>query len=163
MTDAPDFAGFREFERAGWESNTTNYDAAFARLTTQSAAALLDAANVADGTRLLDVASGPGYVAGLAVARGADVVGVDFSAAMVDHARRTQPDARFQEGDAEALPFGDGSFDAVVMSYGMLHLAHPERAIAEAARVLVPRGKFAFTVWAVPEETIGFSIILDAV
>jgi len=159
----PDFAAFREFERAGWQSNTSDYDAAFARLTTQSAVALLDAAGVGRGTRMLDVASGPGYVAGLAAARGADVVGIDFSAAMVEHARRTQPGARFQEGDAEALPFPDARFDAVVMSYGMLHLAKPEQAIDEAARLLVPGGRFAFTVWAPPDQAIGFGIILDAV
>lgn len=163
MTQSSDFAGFREFERAGWESNTTDYDAAFARLTTQSAGALLDAAGVVAGTRLLDVASGPGYVAGRAAARGAVVTGLDFSASMVEHAQRTQPGVRFQEGDAEALPFPERSFDAVVMSYGMLHLAHPERAIEEAARVLAAGGRFAFTVWASPEQTIGFQIILDAV
>jgi SAM-dependent methyltransferase len=163
MVSSPDFSGFREFERVGWESNTADYDAAFARLTTQSAAPLLDAAGVVRGTRVLDVATGPGYVAGLAAARDADVVGVDFSAAMVDHARRTQPGARFQGGDAESLPFAAATFDAVVMSYGMLHLANPERAIAEAARVLAPGGRFAFTVWAPPEMAIGFGIILAAV
>jgi SAM-dependent methyltransferase len=163
MNHPSDFSGFREFERAGWESNTADYDAAFARLTPQSAAPLLDAAAVERGMRVLDVASGPGYVAGLAAARGAIVTGIDFSAAMVEHARRAQPGVHFQEGDAQALPFPDASFDAVVMSYGMLHLPQPDLAIAEAARVLVPGGTFAFTVWASPEQTIGFAIILDAV
>lgn len=163
MVPSTDFAGFREFERAGWESNTEHYDAAFARLTTQSAVPLLDAAGVGRGTRLLDVATGPGYVAGLAAERGADVVGLDFSAAMVEHAQRAQPAARFRQGDAESLPFADGSFDAVVMSYGMLHLANPERAVVEAFRVLAPGGRFAFTVWESPDLAVGFGIILNAV
>src|SRR5205809_6238429 len=56
------------------------------------------------------------------------------------------PEIEFREGDAEALPFPEASFDAVVMNFGMLHLAHPERAVAEAFRVLSAGGRFAFTV-----------------
>ena len=154
---------FRNFERAGWESNVSEYDAAFARLTRQAIASLLDAANVGAGTRLLDVASGPGYVAAAAAARGAHATGIDFSAPMVAHARAGNPGVEFQVSDAEAIPFPDGTFDAVVMTFGMLHLARPEIAMVEAARLLKPRGRFSFTVWARPEEAVGFGIILGAV
>jgi len=112
---------------------------------------------------MLDVATGPGYVAAAAAERGARVVGVDFSAAMVARARTIYPAVEFQEGDAEAISFPDGSFDAVVMNFGMLHLARPERAMSQAARVLKPGGSFAFTVWAKPEEAVGFGIILKAI
>ena len=115
------------------------------------------------GARTLDVASGPGYAAAAAAARGARVAALDFSSAMVELARSQNPEIEFREGDAEALPFPEGSFDAVVMNFGMLHLAQPERAVAEAFRVLSAGGRFAFTVWAKPEEAVGFGIILDAI
>jgi ubiquinone/menaquinone biosynthesis C-methylase UbiE len=69
----------------------------------------------------------------------------------------------FQEGDAEILNFPDSSFDAVAMNFGMLHLAQPDLAIAEAFRVLRPDGRYAFTVWDAPPKTAGFEIVLDAV
>ena len=158
-----DTAAFRNFELAGWEANVSEYDAAFARVTSQAIAPLLDAVVLHKGMRLLDVATGPGYVAAVAAAQGARVTGVDFSAPMVARARSVNPAVDFQEGDAEALAFPDGSFDAVVMNFGMLHLARPERAMTEAARVLKPAGRYAFTVWAKPDEAVGFGVILNAI
>src|SRR6266851_1150536 len=163
INQSPDPDAFRDFEHAGWTSNVSDYDAAFARVTSQAIGPLLDAVDLRNGARILDVASGPGYVAAAAAARGARVVGVDFSAPMVARARMIYPTVEFQEGDAEAIPFPDRSFDAVVMNFGMLHLARPERAMTQAARVLKPGGCFAFTVWARPEEAVGFGIILKAI
>src|SRR5256886_14926950 len=161
--DAPDPNAFRDFEHAGWEVNVSEYEDAFARLTSQAIEPLLDAVGLRPGVRLLDVATGPGYVAAAAAARGARVVGIDFSAPMVARARELNPAVEFQEGDAEALSFPDASVDAVVMNFGILHLARPERAMNQAARVLEPEGRFAFTAWAKPEEAIGFGIILNAI
>jgi SAM-dependent methyltransferase len=158
-----DAEAFHEFEKSGWESNVAEYDAAFARLTTQVAAALIDAVRTRSGARLLDVATGPGYVAAAAAARGASVTGIDFSAPMIAHARELNPAIDFRPGDAEALSFPDNSFDAVVMNFGMLHLARPELAMAEAARVLKPGGRFGFTVWDKPEQAMGFGIMLNAI
>ncbi len=112
---------------------------------------------------MLDVASGPGLVAAAAAERGVRVTGVDFASAMVDQARRRYPEIAFREGDAESLAFADGGFDAVVMSFGMLHLARPDAAIAEAHRVLRPGGRYAFTVWAAPEKAVGFGMALRAI
>ena len=70
------------------------------------------------GVRLLDVASGPGYLAAAAAQRGADVVGVDFADSMVDQARRIYPALTFRIGSAEDLPFPDDDFDAVGISFG---------------------------------------------
>jgi len=154
---------FRNFEHAGWTSNVSEYEAAFARITSQAIGPLLDAVHLRRGSGLLDVATGPGYVAAAAAERGATAVGIDFSASMVARARTVYPAVEFQEGDAEAIAFPDGAFDAVVMNFGMLHLARPERAMAEAARVLKPGGSFAFTVWAKPEDAVGFGIILKAI
>src|SRR5438128_11973897 len=127
----------------------------------QSVIALLDAAHVTKGTRLLDVACGPGYAA--AAALGAIAIGVDFSSEMVEEARNRFPGIEFKEGDAEQLSFADSSFDAVVLNFGMLHLARPEQALAEAHRVLRPGGRVAFTVWETPDKAIGFGIVLSAI
>jgi ubiquinone/menaquinone biosynthesis C-methylase UbiE len=154
---------FHAFERAGWESIPRTYQDGFGTLTTQAIGPLLDAAEVGPGVRLLDVATGPGYVAGAAAARGALVVGVDFSAPMLAEARRHHPAIDFRVGDAAALPFPDASFDRVVMSFGLLHLDRPDEALAEAHRVLHPGGRLAFTVWAKPEAAVGFGIVLDAI
>jgi SAM-dependent methyltransferase len=124
---------------------------------------LLDAVRAGRETRVLDVATGPGYVAAAAAQRGASVVAVDFSEAMLAEARRHHPAIDFRTGDAEALPFPEATFDAAVMSFGLLHLARPDQALAEAHRVLRPGGRLAFTVWDRPEEAVAFGIVLGAV
>jgi ubiquinone/menaquinone biosynthesis C-methylase UbiE len=112
--------------------------------------------------RVLDVAAGPGYVAAGADARGAHAVGIDFAADMVSEARRRYPNIEFHEGDAENLAFDTSSFDAVVCAFGLLHMADPNKAIAEAYRVLRPDGRFAFTVWSGPDRHDFFAIVLKA-
>jgi SAM-dependent methyltransferase len=158
-----DTVEFHDFERTGWERAAGFYGDAFGELTAQMAAPMLDAVQAGPGTRLLDVATGPGFIAGAAAERGSAVSGLDFAAAMVAAARRNFPAIDFREGDAQALPFDASSFDAVVMNFGMLHLAQPDRAIAEARRVLRPGGRYAFTVWAAPERAIGFGLTLNAI
>src|SRR5262245_40494168 len=97
---------FHDFEQAGWQRASATYSRTFGTLTAQTTDALLDAAGVRAGIRLLDVATGPGFVAGAGAARGAAVVGVDFSPLMVDEARQRYPDVEFTDGDAEALTVG---------------------------------------------------------
>ena len=135
---------FSAFERQGWEQLAQTYHAYYADLTTQSSGALLDALEVGPGTRFLDVASGPGYIAAAAAARGADAVGVDFAAAMVEQATRLNPGLTFKVGSAQDLPFPDESFDAVGVNFGMFHFSHPEKALAEAFRVLHSGGRIAW-------------------
>jgi SAM-dependent methyltransferase len=154
---------FRAFEHAGWETIPDSYHEAFGRLTVQAIEPLLDAAGVKRRMNFLDVASGPGYVAAAAAKRGATVLGVDFSPGMVAQAQRLHPGIDFREGDAEHLPLGNGLFDAAAMNFGILHLGQPERALSEAYRILRSGGRFAFSVWVAPAETIGFGIVLRAV
>ena len=156
---------FKSFEHAGWsESGVSHvYETYFTSLTSQSIGPLLDAVGAGPGVRLLDVATGPGHLAFEAAKRGAEVVGVDVSPAMVEIARGLYPAVEFRAGDAEDLPFEAESFDAVVMNYGLLHLSRPELAIAEAFRVLRHGGRLAYTVWAPPDRARGFGLILEAV
>jgi SAM-dependent methyltransferase len=154
---------FRAFEHSGWEKIPASYHDAFGDLTTQAIAALLDAVGVRSGVRVLDIASGPGYVAAAAHRRGAVVAGIDFSAAMLAEARRLHRAIEFCQGDAEDLPFKESAFDAAVMNFGLLHLGRQEQALSEAQRMLRPGGRFAFTVWAKPEEARGFRIVLRAI
>jgi len=160
MADPAD--AFHHFEHQGWERAAAAYPGTFGELTAQLAAPLLDAAQISAGARVLDVATGPGYVAGLAAGRGARVIGIDFSPAMIAEARVRHPDIDFREGDAEHLDLPDTSVDAAVMAFGLLHLARPEAALRELHRVLAPGGRCALSVWAPPQQAIGFGILLDA-
>lgn len=154
---------FDAFEAAGWAAKDASaYDRLFGGVTTRVVEPLLDAVGAGPETRLLDVATGPGYVAERAVARGADAVGLDLSEAMLESARTRVPGAEFVHGDATALPFDEASFDAVTAAFVLLHLGRPERAAAETARVLRPGGAAAFTVWDVPARGRWLGILLDA-
>jgi SAM-dependent methyltransferase len=82
---------------------------------------------------------------------------------MVALASRLHPALDFRIANAEALPFPNDSFDAVVGNFAMLHLARPELASAEFVRVLVPGGRLALTVWDTPERARLFGVFLDAV
>ena len=154
---------FYEFERTGWERVAGDYHRYFAALTTRFIDPLLDAGGVKAGSRVLDVATGPGYVAAAAARRGAEVEGIDFAEAAVALARQRHPAISFQTGSAEKLPFPDALFDAVVMNFGLLHVSQPELALAEAYRVLRSGGRVAFTVWGDPNTCLGFKIILNAI
>jgi SAM-dependent methyltransferase len=131
-------------------------------LTTRVIEPLLDAADIGPKTRVLDLATGPGYGAAAATARGATAVGLDVAGEMVALARRLYPRLEFVQGSAEHLRFADGSFDAVVGNFLILHLGRPEHAAAEMARVLAPGGKVALSTWDVPERMRLLGVFLEA-
>jgi ubiquinone/menaquinone biosynthesis C-methylase UbiE len=112
---------------------------------------------------VLDVACGPGYVAQYTRTLSAIPTGLDFSEAMVGIAKRMFPGINFLRGDAQNLPCESETFDRVLTNFGLLHVAHPEQACAEACRVLKPGGKFGFTVWAGPPQSRGAKIVNDAI
>lgn len=160
---AVDPDAFNAFEAAGWEQRAHDYDRFLGSITTRLVDPLLDAAAVETGTRVLDVATGPGYVAARAAQRGASVVGVDVAGAMVALARRLHPGLDVREADAQALPFEGDSFDAVVANFLILHLGRPEQAATEFVRVLAPGGRVALTAWDLPDRARFLGVFLDAV
>ena len=90
---------------------------------------------------VLDAACGTGRHSGYLAARGHRIIGVDRSAAMLARARAKLPQSDFREGDLEALPLASASVDVAVCALALVHLAEPDRAVAELARVVRPGGR----------------------
>ena len=101
------------------------------------------AAVVQPGDRVLDICCGTGDLALAAVEAGGKVTGLDFSEPMLERARAKSPGVEWVSGDALALPFGDGSFDAVTTGFGLRNLADAEQGLAEMRRALKPGGRVA--------------------
>ena len=127
-----------------------NYDY-FSRFMESSAVEFLDRLTVDPGASLLDVGCGSGQLGLIAARRGAKVTGVDIATNSIQAARGRAVseglNARFDEGDAEALPYADASFDVVASIYGAMFAPRPERVAAELLRVCRPGGTIAMANW----------------
>lgn len=139
----PEAAGIQIHWSAG-------YDAVFGWIIRRSDLPILALAAVHPGNRVLDVATGPGYLALAAasiVGASGQAVGIDLSPEMVERAkgraRREGLAAEFLQASAQQLPFPDGSFDAVVSRLAVHHLPGEvkDEATAEMRRVLAPGGR----------------------
>jgi SAM-dependent methyltransferase len=108
-------------------------------------------AGIERGEKVLDVGCGTGVVALTAARRGADVCGLDLTPELLAVARENAELAElrveWREGDVEALPYADDSFDVVVSQFGHMFAPRPEVAIREMLRVLRPGGRIAFATW----------------
>lgn len=135
----------------------------YAQLTGHMVEPLLDSVGARAHKRLLDLGTGPGYVAEAARVRGCDVVGLDFSASMVELARSLYPLCRFDVGDAQDLPFGAATFDSVTGNFLLHHVPEQELALREARRVLVSGGAVGLTAWASPDRNRFLGLFVDAV
>jgi len=100
-------------------------------------------------------------VSAAAATCGENACGLDFSTETIGIAQGTFRGIEFQESDAQSLLFVNATFDRVLANFTLLHLSDPERACAEACRVLKPPGKFGFTVWAAPAENPCAKLIED--
>jgi SAM-dependent methyltransferase len=161
--DGFDASAFTQFEQDGWSRAAEGYHRFFSPVTTQVVEPLLDAAHVAAGATVLDVATGPGYLAARAAARGAYVIGVDIAEPVVALAAQLNPGLDFHRADAHSLPFADGSFTAVVANFLLPHLGDHHAAAAEMARVLVPGGWLAVSTWDLPERVAVLGLVVTAV
>jgi demethylmenaquinone methyltransferase/2-methoxy-6-polyprenyl-1,4-benzoquinol methylase len=101
----------------------------------------VDLAGVGPGSRVLDVATGTGDLAIEAASRGAEVVGSDFSEAMLERARGKAPAITFEQGDALALHYADDSFDAATVGFGARNFSDLEQGLREMTRVVRPGGR----------------------
>ncbi|ACQ81476.1 ubiquinone/menaquinone biosynthesis methyltransferase [Beutenbergia cavernae DSM 12333] len=123
--------------------------------------ATLDALGARPGERVLDLAAGTGTSSADLADDGVDVVSCDFSTGMVAEGKRRRPDLAFVAGDATRLPFADGSFDAVTISFGLRNVSPAVAGLSEMLRVTRPGGRlvvaeFSTPPWAPFEALYGF-------
>jgi SAM-dependent methyltransferase len=152
---APDLAAIKTRQQAAWSSG----DYAVVGTTLQIVGEdLCEALDLRAGQSVLDVAAGNGNVSLAAARRWCAVTSTDYVPALLDRGRlRAAADGleiAFREADAEALPFPDQSFDAVVSTFGVMFTPNQDRAAAEMVRVCRPGGKIGMANWT-PDGFIG--------
>ena len=153
---------FDVYERELWAGRADAYERGFAHVTRHMVGPLLDAAAVADGTRFLDVGTGPGFVSREAVRRGAEASALDAEPGMAEVARRNVPGLDVRVAVLPEVPFGDGEFDAVAGNFVINHVGDPGRALAELRRVLRPGGRLALSCWVMPGSGV-LAIVRQAI
>jgi SAM-dependent methyltransferase len=152
---SPDFSNLKSRLKNIWMAG--DYDR-FSRYMESGARDFYERLNVAPGSQLLDVGCGSGQLALIAARDGVEVTGVDIATNLVERARdRAKAEglqARFEEADAEALPFEDASFDVVTSLIGAMFAPRPDQVANELLRVCIPGGTIAMANWT-PQGFIG--------
>jgi ubiquinone/menaquinone biosynthesis C-methylase UbiE len=152
---APDYAAIKQRQQAAWSTG----DYAVVGTTLQIVGEdLCEALDLRSGARVLDVAAGNGNATLAAARRWCDVTSTDYVPSLLESSRaRAQAEGhtiRFQEADAENLPFPDASFDAVLSTFGVMFTPNQDRAASELVRVCKPGGRIGLANWT-PESFIG--------
>ncbi len=132
---------------AGWSAVSAAYATTLAPLCAGTFDAVLDAAGIGPGRRVLDVGSGTGGLAHAARLRGGDVCAVDPDEEMAAATGRLLGRDAVQVAGLPALPFEDGAFDAVLANFVVNHVPDPRAAARELARVTAPGGRVVVTIW----------------
>src|SRR5258708_19498843 len=148
QTVLPDLAKLKSGMKAAWMAGDFGQIANYISGEAEKFVARLD---LKPGTRLLDVACGTGNSAIPAAKAGAQVTGVDIATNLLEQAKKRAAaehlEIRFEEGDAEQLPYPDRSFDHVLSMFGAMFAPQPERVAAEFLRVCKPGGLIAMANW----------------
>lgn len=164
---------YKKRQREFYDSNASGWDVWAASVAEQSEGfntPLIEAAGIAEGRKILDLASGAGEPA-LTVARlvgpAGHVTASDLSPAMlaIAEARAKQAglaNMAFEIAELDKMPFGDGAFDAVISRFGIMYSPQPDRALAEARRVTKSGGRVAFMVWGPIESNTMLWTVLQA-
>jgi ubiquinone/menaquinone biosynthesis C-methylase UbiE len=151
----PDLVAVKGRQQATWASGDYHMIGTQIQIVSEL---LIEALDVHSTEHVLDVATGSGNAALAAARRGCEVVGIDYVPSLLDRARRRRDaeglDAQFIEGDAEALPFGDGQFDVVSSVFGAMFAPDQEQTASELARVTRPGGRIGLASWT-PDGFIG--------
>lgn len=147
-TTTPDIGALKARLKATWMAGNYDY---FSRFMESSAVEFADRLGVLKGRALLDVACGSGQLGLVAARRGAKVTGIDIASNQIEAAKGRAVseglDARFDEGDAEAMPYGDARFDIVTTMFGAMFGPRPDLVAAEMLRVCRPGGTIAMANW----------------
>ena len=143
-----DIQSIKTRQKATWESGDFGQ---VARFITPVAEQFMARIELQPGMKVLDAACGTGNLAVIAARRGCVTFGLDIASNLVaqarERARQESLDIEFTEGDAEAMPYPDASFDVVVSMYGVMFTPRPERVVSELQRVVRPGGLIALANW----------------
>jgi SAM-dependent methyltransferase len=151
MTDG-ELSEHARAQQALWGTDPLGWAEVAEPLNTNLFEAILEAAGVSAGTRLLDVGCGSGLALTLAADRGAVVTGIDVSPGLLGVARQRLPQADLRLGDLQVLPFADAVFDVVISTNALQFASDAVAAVAEVARVVRPGGAVAASLFAEPER-----------
>jgi len=150
-----DLAAVKSRQQGAWSSGNYAIVGTTLQIVGES---LCEALDIRAGQKVLDVAAGNGNVSLAAARRWCEVVSTDYVPTLLERGRiRAEADGLtidFKEADAEALPFGDSSFDAVVSTFGVMFTPNQDAAAAEMLRVCRPGGKIGLANWT-PDGFIG--------
>lgn len=157
-----DIQSVKARQKATWESGDFGQVAKF---ITPVAEQFMSRIELRPGMKVLDAACGTGNLAVIAARRGCFTSGLDIASNLIaqarERARRESLDIEFTEGDAEAMPYPDASFDVVVSMYGVMFAPRPERVVNELQRVVKPGGLIALANWT-PSGFIGKMFVVFA-
>ena len=157
-----DVAGFKEGQKAMWTAG--DYGQVAQRIASVGEY-VAERAGAAPGVELLDVATGTGNVSIPAARAGAKVTGLDLTPKLIEEQRARAAEAGVEvelvEGDAEELPFGEGSFDRVTSCFGVMFAPRQQQAAGELVRVARPGGQIVVAAWT-PDGIVGKLFRLSA-
>lgn len=152
---SPEMETLKSRLKTTWEAGDFSQVAKHIETTAE---AFVNRLGITPGMKVLDVACGSGNLAIVAAKLGAEVTGVDIADNLVEAARKRAEseglNIRFEQGDAEALPYEDNSFDLVMTMYGAMFAPRPDVVASELLRVCKPGGRIAMANWT-PEGFAG--------